>query len=650
MKFRNFMDAIQDAVGISIKRQDTYFREMYTRGHEISSYSLDGGGGIRASVQGVSMMDVLLVPDIGEFDRIEVLRGSNALFGADAAPGGTINLIRKRPLQHAQILLSVTAGSWNNFRQEVDATGALALNGALRGRMVVSNARREFFYKGPEDRRQSIFGVLDYDLTDNTVAALGGSYTKSHGSPFDVTATLSRGFGMLSALSDLKLPRETAFAFDWSYFDTRVAEGFFRLEHAFGRESRLRLNATFLDSRAAYLVGSIPLFVGKSVPTVMPHYTLEPFEESHLSLEGTLTGAGEWRGHRVEWALGADLLQTSSRTRTGWYAFIPAVDIDPYNFDPAMQPAPAIPAVPEILPGPVQNPRTMTDDLDIRIGGVFASLRAQVTRPWSVIAGLRISNERVTDTNIDRPSIDEVYVDFEHENVITPYVGTLYTLDPTWSLYASYADIFAHNGGRLRSDLSLLPPMHGVTLEAGIKGAWRDGALNGSLAFYKNVQRNIAARVPEQSSVARCCYLPSEKLRAEGVDLELQGQLTRRSLIGGGYTFTRLRGRPIENLYAMPIPRHQLKVWTDYGLPGAWHRWTVGGSLHAQSTLAPVMQLAKQKSYAVLNPRVSYRFNERWQAALTVNNLFDKSYYEDIAKSAAYGEPRSYFLRLDARL
>jgi len=46
---------------------------------------------------------------------------------------------------------------------------------------------------------------------------------------------------------------------------------------------------------------------------------------------------------------------------------------------------------------------------------------------------------------------------------------------------------------------------------------------------------------------------------------------------------------------------------------------------------------------------VSHRFNEHWQAALTVNNIFDKHYYEDFLGSFWYGEPRNYFLRLDAR-
>jgi outer membrane receptor for ferric coprogen and ferric-rhodotorulic acid len=59
-----------------------------------------------------------------------------------------------------------------------------------------------------------------------------------------------------------------------------------------------------------------------------------------------------------------------------------------------------------------------------------------------------------------------------------------------------------------------------------------------------------------------------------------------------------------------------------------------------------------QPSYAVISPRIGYRFDEHWQVALTINNLFDKRYYQTIGTSAEgswYGVPRNYLLRLDAR-
>ncbi|MBM0104887.1 TonB-dependent siderophore receptor [Steroidobacter sp. S1-65] len=627
----NIFDAMQDAVGVSTVRWDSFFLELHTRGFQISSFMLDGGGNLRGVPQWEFIGAILFTPDLGEFDRIEVLRGSNALFGADANPAGTINLIRKRPLADTKVHFSATAGSWENYRQEIDVTGPITEDGALRGRMVASNASREYFYKNADDRRQSIYGVVDYDLTDDLVVTLGGSYLKSRGRPFVYGGPPS--YTTASTPEDPKLPRDLGIAFDWSRWDTRVAEAFFRLDHAFGDDSRLRLSATYLDNSASYRIGYLVFIDGATrLAYGTSQYTLEPVEQQHWSVEGTFTGAGEWWGHRVEWALGADLMRNSSSTDLGIHDF--RTDIDPYNFDPTMPPSPA------------RNFRTMSDDVDVRIGGAFASLRAQLTNPWFVTAGLRVSSQRLTDRNVYRIQ-HPTEMDFEQEYTKTPYFGTLYKLNSTWSLYASYADIFAHNGGaRRRRDLSLIDAIQGVTLEAGIKGALGEGALNSSLAVYKTVQRGIAVSDRQPAPVPRCCYRASGRLETTGVDLELSGHIGRDWLIGAGYTYN---GRERVVLQTQPTPRHLLKAWTDYPLPGAWHRWTIGGSLHAKSTLTPRSQFAGQKSYAVLNPRVSYRFDEHWQAALTVNNVFDEYYYEDFLGAFWYGEPRNYFLRIDAR-
>jgi outer membrane receptor for ferric coprogen and ferric-rhodotorulic acid len=59
-----------------------------------------------------------------------------------------------------------------------------------------------------------------------------------------------------------------------------------------------------------------------------------------------------------------------------------------------------------------------------------------------------------------------------------------------------------------------------------------------------------------------------------------------------------------------------------------------------------------QASYAVWNARVGYQFNKNWSAALNVNNLFDKKYYQTIGApgwGSFYGDPRNATLTLRGR-
>ena len=64
-------------------------------------------------------------PDLNEYDHIEVLRGADALFAGAGNPGGTVNLVRKHPLDTDELMFSSSAGSWGNVREELDVTGPL---------------------------------------------------------------------------------------------------------------------------------------------------------------------------------------------------------------------------------------------------------------------------------------------------------------------------------------------------------------------------------------------------------------------------------------------------------------------------------------------------------------------------------------------
>jgi outer membrane receptor for ferric coprogen and ferric-rhodotorulic acid len=51
--------------------------------------------------------------------------------------------------------------------------------------------------------------------------------------------------------------------------------------------------------------------------------------------------------------------------------------------------------------------------------------------------------------------------------------------------------------------------------------------------------------------------------------------------------------------------------------------------------------------------RFAYEFNPHWRAALSVNNVFDRVYYQTIGtpyEGNWYGEPRNVLLRIDAKL
>ncbi|HEY5756908.1 MAG TPA: TonB-dependent receptor, partial [Steroidobacter sp.] len=107
-------------------------------------------------------------------------------------------------------------------------------------------------------------------------------------------------------------------------------------------------------------------------------------------------------------------------------------------------------------------------------------------------------------------------------------------------------------------------------------------------------------------------------------------------------------------------PKHLLKAWNTWQLPGAASRWSIsagviaqsgthvaGSALNADGDLQPYR--FEEGGHAIWNASVQYRFNDRWSLGLFGDNLADKTYYSvvgDARRNNIYGTPRSYVLTL----
>lgn len=130
-------DALDQVPGL-VSANDNAKKIFHSRGYPVTSFHVDG------SANGFSYrFPERRVPELAQFERIEVLRGADGLFAGNGQPGASINLIRKRPRHDPTLRVSAWAGSWENHRVEVDTTGPLAFDGALRGPELARRTHRE---------------------------------------------------------------------------------------------------------------------------------------------------------------------------------------------------------------------------------------------------------------------------------------------------------------------------------------------------------------------------------------------------------------------------------------------------------------------------------------------------------------------------
>ena len=117
------------------------------------------------------------------YDRVEVVRGAAGLLQGAGNPGGTLNLVRKQPTREFAASGSAMVGSWNSYRVEADVSSPLNHSGDLRGRVVAVHDDRDSFVDHVKERKEVLYGVLQYDFTPSITATVGVDHQRTKGTP-----------------------------------------------------------------------------------------------------------------------------------------------------------------------------------------------------------------------------------------------------------------------------------------------------------------------------------------------------------------------------------------------------------------------------------------------------------------------------------
>jgi TonB-dependent siderophore receptor len=669
-------DAFQWATGITVQQSSSTDANFLSRGFYLGEVHIDGGGPITLQPS-TNTAASSPVDDLSEYDHIEVLRGADALFGGAGNPGATVSLQRKQPQADDEASLTVSMGSYDYFREMLDATGPLGFDGALRGRVVVANTDQDYFYNIANRKQHKIYGILDYDLTPNTLLTVGGSVEQVNTVPF------TEGLPRYLDGTDPHLPRSTALAFPWNRSTTHNNEAFVQLTHHFNDNWKLKIDSTMIDQDTNGDFGAVTSSGINPVTNLVsaPQVSNVTSSSQAVTLDATLTGAFDLGGRRQEVVAGMDYSK-QALTTVSQTSDIIGPPLNPWSFDPT--------AYNTVAPASPLSPIITTDIYNYtkQIGG-YAALRFHFGDGWSAIVGARDSYYRSESTLSDKFDLGPTIGGFAFSGaptknlstgVITPYAGLTYDITKRYTLYASYADIYSPNSGQITAANSVIPPVQGDNLEVGAKAAWYNGLLNGSLALFKINQRNYPVYDPEyQNRYYPCCYLAGDNT-SKGVEAELSGHLTQNWQVSASYTFNVNRENANESnvpgvaqgALSTITPKHLLKIWTNYQLPGMANRWSVGGGVRAQSSSYNLGQICpifnplgvclgnpstpytiRQGFYTVATLRAGYRINTHWSLALNVDNLFNRAYYQTLGTTLGnnwYGTPRNFMVTITGHL
>lgn len=633
-------DAVQAAPGLTVTKWGGERYRFSSRGFEVNNLMVDG---LPVEYEEAALSTGAL----SMYDRVEFMRGAAGLTEGAGTPGGSINLVRKRPTASFQGTATASAGSWGSGTGSLDLGGPLNEAGTLRGRAVLSYQDKGSFIQDTRSKRSLFYGILEADLGPRTTLSLGASYSNEDNPGADWN-----GLGTWPDGRFLPMSRSTRMSPSWSFWDKKSTTLFADLEHRLGHGWKARLAATAIDSEM-HMLGTF-LRPGTIDGMGQPSYTLGgggyDYGRTQRSLDGQLSG------QFTAWGREHDLVLGASHRRSRWNDVgggatlggnFTLATFNPLNWDPRSVPVP-------------------------RVGefGLWAR-KAEMTQSSIYGMGrlaLGESTKLVLGARLDWYERDQVQYDGAspygqtHQKAsrkFTPYAGLVHALDENYSAYASVTRIFNPQSYETPGG-GTLAPQAGTNVEMGIKGEFLDGRLNASAAIFQVDLNNLPDALPASACGERitACYQPAGKVRSRGVEFEVGGEPRPGWQLAASYTYASARrvapasgyspagSYTVGDRYATNFPSHLLKLMSSHRLSGPLQRWTVGGSLQWQSAISSPWGV-HQGGYALAGLHASYAVSRQLDLSVNVNNLFDRHYYSSIGADNGpnfFGDPRNLLL------
>ena len=552
--------------------------------------------------------DVQYFRPLYNLERVEVLKGANALAFGRGAGGGVINRVTKAPVVgDGFAATAVSADTFGAAFANADVNLALGQDGALR-----LNA----FYERLDNHRDAFEG--ERYAANPTLAFEPGEATRidlSYEYVFD-DRVVDRGVPSTPEGEPLRGFRDAFFG-DERANRTELEAHIWRgtLRHAPSDALTLSAAVQYADYNKAYR-NVYPAGLDADEVTLDGYFDRTDRENLLGRIEAVATARTGGVGHTLLFGIeGADQATVNDRRDTLF------AETDDDQVTVALSDAIVVPAFgfPEFGRDRASDVTTtsvyLQDQVDLGAVQVVASLRydrfdIDVTDRAAIADG--------QDGRLSRAD-DEV----------SPRLGLIYKPVPEASIYASYARSFLPRSGDQFLTLSLsseaLGPEVFETYELGAKWDLRPGLALTAAVF--EIERDAGTTV-DPDDPERTILIGA---RTRGAEAQLSGRVSDRLVVNAGYAYLDAEedGRVVDGAEAdRPIPQvpeHQLSAWTRYEVTD---RLGLGfGVTHQSSQLTSLSGEVRLPAFTRVDAAAYYALAEGVLLQLNVENVADETYF-----------------------
>ena len=588
---------------------------------------------------------------LANIERVEVIKGpASALFG-NAAPGGVINRVTKKPLDVARQSVTLTTGSFGTTRAYTDLTGPLNDKKTLLYRLNLGYENTDGFRDLQGLTSYIVAPSFTYRASKQTQLNIDMTYVNHQGK-------LDRGVAVFGDGSLFSRPISATQSAANDYLRENSVNLSFALSHRLAQG--LLFNSTYLFSsydedllEHSQDNAFVKKADGKDNPSLVlmrvtqrqRHFRNNNFN-NYLTWDVT-TGAMK---HKL--LVGYDHFNTqlapgSSYIEAGGYLLRNGGTAKTFNVKKSS----------DYLLDENKNPRTNVPGFDLNssagnryqdiskyiyeskdvkpsdqyTNGVY--LQEQLTwHKFQMLLGARM--EWFTDVTQNKNGSESK----THQHAFTPRVGLVYSVVPSTNVYATWIRGFEPQSVAVQSNPGSGGPFDSVESELweiGAKGEYLNKRLSVTTALFSLRQKNTLynAGVSGQPDL----MVPIGEELSRGVEFDVSGRILPYWSIMANYAFNVAEiskapeGTKDLNLQRPGTPRHSANLWTKFIVPaGMLRNLGIGVGLNGVSERKGQVgrreNVVSYPGYVLLNLALYYKVQEV-QIQVNLNNALNKQYY-----------------------
>ncbi|WAG15242.1 TonB-dependent siderophore receptor [Aeromonas hydrophila] len=561
--------------------------------------------------------DMQYTRDLGNTERVEVLKGPAAVLYGRGSTGGIVNRVSKKPQKGLESSVSAQVGSFDSRRLAADLNGEAGEQ--VQVRLNLAQEDKDSFRNGVTSKRTLLAPSVNWEINDKLNWLL--QYERN-----EHDRTPDRGIpGVNGRPADV--PKEYVYSDTRRDFIDDVAQSTrSRLTWDINDQWQLRqqLGYTSLDSQFDNTY--VTSVKGDQVTRARWQQDLKANSLiSNTEAEGQLqTGPVEHRllvGFEQNWQERTPKLYQNATA-------IPAGNL----YDPGSLPT-------------YDGAMKLSSDANHKVRGYGLYVQDQLSLgDWHLLAGLRRDDFTVTSRRNDLNKEETVSV-----TSLSPRLGLVWNPIEEHAFYASYSKTFTPVGGELigitpGDKNNNLDPQHTRLYEGGVKSDWLDGRLATTLSLYRLEMYNKRSKDPLDPTKVILTGLQ----RTEGIELSARTQLTDELYLRGGIAIQDAEqvkaDADLQGKRPMNVSRQNGELFAGYqsGKQG-WFGET--GVTAVGDRFADNANTTTLPGYARFDARAGYRW-QQWEAQLSVENLTDHDYFVSATSASQImpGTPRQLHL------